>query len=130
MKGELSYVRILTKDFPKSFNFYQNQVGLEIKLGDENSTYAEFKTGNTILALFKCKLMHEALGIDMEDCVQECQDKNVIIFAVENVEEEYQRLKENGIIFLTGPTDRPDWSVRTAHFRDPDGTILEINQRI
>jgi catechol 2,3-dioxygenase-like lactoylglutathione lyase family enzyme len=24
--------------------------------------------------------------------------------------------------------DRPEWGIRTAHFRDPDGNLIEINQ--
>ncbi|WP_343423381.1 hypothetical protein [Candidatus Flexifilum breve] len=24
------------------------------------------------------------------------------------------------------PTNRPDWSMRTVHFRDPDGNLVEL----
>lgn len=130
MKGYLSYIRLLSKDFSRTFNFYKDDVGLEVKLGEEDSDYAEFKTGGTILALYKCKLMNQALGIDMEDCIQECQDKSVVIFNVDSVDDEYRRLQEKGIIFVCPPTDRKEWDVRTAHFRDPDGTVIEINQHL
>lgn len=30
----------------------------------------------------------------------------------------------------TPSQDRPDWGVRVAHFRDPDGNLIEINQNL
>jgi lactoylglutathione lyase len=45
---------------------------------------------------------------------------------VDNVDEVYQRLKDHNGILMAPPTDRPDWGIRTAHFRDPDGNLIEI----
>jgi catechol 2,3-dioxygenase-like lactoylglutathione lyase family enzyme len=38
----------------------------------------------------------------------------------------YADLKAKGITFITEPQDRAHWGIRTAHFRDPDGNLLEI----
>jgi lactoylglutathione lyase len=35
-------------------------------------------------------------------------------------------LQIKGVSFLTEPKNRPDWGIRTAHFRDPAGNLLEI----
>jgi hypothetical protein len=28
------------------------------------------------------------------------------------------------------PQDRPEWGIRVAHVRDPDGTLVEVNEPI
>lgn len=47
-------------------------------------------------------------------------------FEVDDVDVAYQQLRDKGITFVTEPLDRPDWGIRTAHFRDPDGNLIEI----
>lgn len=46
-------------------------------------------------------------------------------FNVENIDEEFQRLKSLNINieFVAGPTTYP-WGARTLHFRDPEGNII------
>jgi len=50
------------------------------------------------------------------------------LFEVPNVDRASQELKTKGVVFETEPMDRPEWGIRTAHFRDPDGNLIEINQ--
>lgn len=128
MTYDLNYVRILTNNYKDSFNFYTKKIGLEIKMGDENSNYAEFKTDTAVYSLFNAKDMAKSLG--MEHCQErhECNFTSAIIFRVDDVDKEFERLKANGVIFLANPTDRKEWFVRTAHFRDLDGNLIEINQ--
>ncbi|MFV9644620.1 MAG: VOC family protein, partial [Desulfobacterales bacterium] len=51
-------------------------------------------------------------------------------FEVPNVDKATQELKAKGVVFETEPTDRSVWGIRTAHFRDPDGNLIEINQAL
>ena len=41
-----------------------------------------------------------------------------------------ERLKGSGTAFLTDPHDRPDWGIRVAHLRDPDGNLVELSRRL
>jgi len=50
------------------------------------------------------------------------------VFGVENVDTACIVLQEQGVQLLTQSTDRADWGIHTAHFRDPDGNLIEINQ--
>jgi catechol 2,3-dioxygenase-like lactoylglutathione lyase family enzyme len=42
------------------------------------------------------------------------------------VDEAYRQLQARGVAFVTIPQSREEWGIRTAHFRDPDGNLLEI----
>ncbi|MBK8019931.1 MAG: VOC family protein [Chloroflexi bacterium] len=54
------------------------------------------------------------------------QDSSLLVFEVDDVDQAVQSLQGKGVSFIAMPTDRPDWGMRTAHFRDPDGNLLEI----
>jgi lactoylglutathione lyase len=70
--------------------------------------------------------MAEAVGTAAKPAQAECQDRVAMIFQVKDVDEVYRRLKDKGVTFINPPLDRPDWGIRAAHFRDPDGNLLEI----
>ena len=55
------------------------------------------------------------------------QDSVVLVLATANVDEAAKALRAKGVALATEPTDRPLWGIRTAHFRDPDGHLIEIN---
>lgn len=110
------------------FHFYKDILGLQLKLGDENSTYCEFETGSTDIAIFEKKMMGKAIGVELKNI--DYNHNLVIVFPVMNVDEVYKRIKEKGIKFIKKPTTYEDWDVRAAQFNDPDGNLIEINTRI
>ncbi|MBK6328876.1 MAG: VOC family protein [Chloroflexi bacterium] len=72
--------------------------------------------------------MSEVLGTTHLPAQVNAQDKVCLVFAVENVEAMCAKLKAAGVQLAAELTDHPDWGIRTAHFRDPDGNLIEINQ--
>jgi lactoylglutathione lyase len=52
-----------------------------------------------------------------------------VLFLVDDVDAEAERLRGLGVEFLSGPVDRP-WGHRTLHLLDPDGFVIELAQRI
>jgi lactoylglutathione lyase len=72
--------------------------------------------------------MSETLGTSSKPAQADRQDTICFTFSVESVDEFCKHLKEKGIALITKPTDHVDWGIRTAHFRDPDGNLIEINQ--
>ncbi|MBE9034060.1 VOC family protein [aff. Roholtiella sp. LEGE 12411] len=126
MKLQLSHLRLLVANYKDSFLFYRDLLRFDVDWGDENSEYAEFNTGYVKLGLFKKELMAPVVPSIEQPSYVANRDKIALIFAVDNVDEVYQQVKDHHAIVVTPPQDRPDWGIRTAHFRDPDGNLIEI----
>ncbi|MBW4615891.1 MAG: VOC family protein [Desmonostoc vinosum HA7617-LM4] len=126
MKLQLTHTRLLVSNFKDTFLFYRDLLRFDVDWGDENSGYAEFNTGYVKLGLFKMELMAEVVPRVVQPSYVANQDRIALIFAVDNVDEVYQQVKDHGATVVTSPVDRPDWGIRTAHFRDPDGNLIEI----
>jgi catechol 2,3-dioxygenase-like lactoylglutathione lyase family enzyme len=128
MNYQLDYIRLLVSNFKDCFLFYRDVLGFKATYGSENDVYADFDTGKTTLALFSRSNMSETVGTLglPENAI--AQDKTCLVFGIENVNTACQRLISLGVSLLTEPADRPAWGIRTAHFRDPDGNLIEIFQ--
>jgi predicted enzyme related to lactoylglutathione lyase len=103
-------------------------MGFAVTFGTENEIYADFNTGETVIALFDQMAMSTAVGTSHLPADSSAQDKVCLIFAVEDVDAACLQLKKQGVLLISDPADRPDWGIRTAHFRDPAGNLIEINQ--
>jgi catechol 2,3-dioxygenase-like lactoylglutathione lyase family enzyme len=126
MSLRFSHTRLLVRDYAACFRFYRDVLGFEPGFGDETSGYADFQTGEVTLALFDRGEMAAAVGAEHLPTFVESQDAVALIFTVDDVDQAYGALRAKGITFVTEPHDRADWGIRVAHFRDPDGTLLEM----
>ncbi|MEH1866948.1 MAG: VOC family protein [Nostoc sp.] len=126
MKLQLTHLRLLVSNYKDSFLFYRDLLKFDVDWGDEESGYAELNTGYLKLGLFKKELMAEVVPRIEQPSYIVNRDKIVLVFAVDNVDEVYNQVKSHNAIIVTEPQDRPDWGIRTAHFRDPDGNLIEI----
>ncbi|MEU3310297.1 VOC family protein [Nocardiopsis sp. NPDC055551] len=124
-----SYIRLLVNDYEACFRFYSDVLGLSVLWGDENSRYAEFDVeSGTRLAINQREVMAEALETDTADPELPHQDRLAVIFEVEDVDGTAERLVNDGARQVMEPRDWTAWGIRAAHFRDPDGYLLEINR--
>ena len=121
---KLANTRLLVKDFKTSFLFYRDVLGLSPSFGSEDDVYADLKTGGALLALFQSEIMEAAVGIG--GTPMDGRDGAVLVFEVDDVDGIVAELEAKGVTFLTQPQNRPDWGIRTAHMRDPEGNLVEV----
>jgi lactoylglutathione lyase len=128
MNFKYEYTRLLVSNFKECFRFYRDAMGFQVGFGTENDTYADFVVGAVNISLFDKREMSEAVGTADKQARADDQDSICLVFAVEAVDAACQQLKAKGVHLTVEPTDHPDWGIRTAHLRDPDGNLIEINQ--
>lgn len=123
-----SYIRLLVDDYEACFRFYSDVLKLPVLRGDEHSRYAEFDVDSTTrLALNQREVMAEALETDTADPGLPHQDRMAVVFEVDDVDATAARLVASGARQVMAPRDWTAWGIRAAHFRDPDGYLLEVS---
>jgi len=128
MTPKYEFTRLLVTNFKECFRFYRDVMGFKVNFGTEDDTYADFEIGAVNISLFDKAEMSATLGTSSKPVHTEMQDTICLTFSVESVDEFCRHLKEKGVSLLTEPADHKDWGIRTLHFRDPDGHLIEINQ--
>ena len=119
----VGYVILYVRDLDVSVAFYQNVIGLPFKLRDAG--YAEFVTGETKFGLLERTGASDLIHREPT----EGGPAGEVLFLVDDVDAEAERLRGLGVEFLTGPVDR-SWGHRTLHLLDPDGFVVELAQEI
>ena len=119
----VGYVILYVRDLEASVAFYQDVIGLPFKLRDAG--YAEFVTGETRFGLLERARASALIGREPT----QGGPAGEVLFLVDDVEAEAERLRGLGVEFLSGPVDRP-WGHRTLHLLDPDGFVVELVQKI
>jgi catechol 2,3-dioxygenase-like lactoylglutathione lyase family enzyme len=127
MQGRLENIRLLVNDFDGCFRFYRDVMGLRVTWGKEGSNYASFAAGPITLSIFLRRLM--ARDLDTQDLPVQAvaQDRVLLAFKVDDMEEEVATILARGCRLCVRVTDHPDYGIRTAHLRDPDGNLIELN---
>lgn len=128
MNYKYEFTRLLVSNFKECFLFYRDMMGFSVGFGTEDDTYADFTVGAVNISLFDKHEMSVTLNTAHLPESVDAQDKVCLVFAVENVDEACQQLRSKGVQLAVEPTNHADWGIRTAHFRDPDGNLIEINQ--
>ena len=122
-----SHFRLLVSDFPATFRFYREVVGLPTTSSpDASGPYAEFELGgDKYLGLFDRALMLEAVG-QPADLPRAADDQALLCISVDDVDAEAQRLQGLGVELAAPPADHEPWGMRTVYVRDPEGNLVEF----
>jgi lactoylglutathione lyase len=127
MPMRFTHTRLLVDDVPGTLAFYRDVLGFTVTFADEGN-YADLRCGDAALALFLRSAMEETINATHSGTTG--NDQVVLILSVESVDATARELAGKGVTFVTPPTDMPDWGIRVAHFRDPAGTLIEINHSL
>ncbi len=117
---ELAGFCIITDDVRRLSLFYQRILRAEAA-GDD--VHTEIRTRGAGLAIYSTDAARKDMGFDFSTYCG--SGKAVLMFKVDDVDGEYERLQ--GIVeeFMTTPKTYP-WGARAFHFRDPDGNIVDL----
>lgn len=116
----LASLRIITADIKRLVPFLENITNLKATWYTED--FAEIKTSSTTLAIGSTR----TLSLFGEGIAEPATNKSVIIeFRVENVDNEYDRIKDLVSDVVQEPTTMP-WGNRSLLFRDPDGNLINF----
>jgi predicted enzyme related to lactoylglutathione lyase len=112
---ELKGVCIHTNNVPGLVSFYSKVLNLKAEGDDNHSVFNEVK-----LAIWNPGYIDEIRSKTSDRFL-------TLMFEVESVDEEYQRLKKLDmfILFTSEPTDY-DWGCRAFGFKDPDGNDVDF----
>ena len=121
----LTHVRLLVEDVTRSANFYRDVVGFDQQL--DAGVYVELRAGDALLGIYGREDMGHVLGSSARPPGLEDGDRVLLCLGVEDVDDTHDRLTQKGVSFATAPHDQEAWVIRVAHFRDPDGNLIEIS---
>ena len=110
----IGYVNVFVSHFEEVRDFFTEVVGLECLSSETEFGYASFAAGPISFALAQTDdqtLVGRHTGVG---------------FMTEDIEAEYQRLKNLGVAFDLPPTAQP-WGGVLALFKDPDGNIYYLD---
>ena len=113
-------IRIITANIVTLVEFYEKATGVEAKWSTDD--FAEIVTSSFTLAIGSTR----TLAFFGDGVAQPATNKSVIIeFLVENVDAEYERIKNLTDDIVQKPTTMP-WGNRSLLFRDTDGNLINF----
>ncbi|MER7361794.1 VOC family protein [Nonomuraea wenchangensis] len=126
--------RLLAGDFAAAFRFYDavlpELIGAERMKGTEAGPYAHWDVGGQgVLTLFDREAMARVAGTaHLPGHGSAAQDVVMFVSRVADVDAGYRFCLRQGGLGVAPPVDRPEWGagLRTAHLRDPEGNLLEL----
>jgi lactoylglutathione lyase len=119
-------ITIFVEDSRRSKRFYQDVFGLPVHFEDPNSVV--FKFDNLLINLLDMRAAHDLIGPAAVGGGESGSRFQLTIW-VDDTDAVCSELGKRGVELLNGPVNR-EWGMRTASFKDPDGHIWEIAQRL
>ncbi len=117
---KLTSLRMISKDIKAAVAFYEQIAGITATWYTED--FAELSTDSITIAIGSTRTMQ----LFSEGLTDFAGTKSTIIeFLVNNVDEEYERIKNIASEIIQEPTTMP-WGNRSLLFCDPDGNMINF----
>lgn len=127
MLRHLAYVVLFVEDLERSLAFYLEK--LEMAVRHRAEEYVELAVEGPKFALLERWRLPALVGEAESGPPPPGTHEGEVAFLVENIDEEYARLRSMGAAFVCAPENRA-WGQRTAYLRDPDGHLIELAQNL
>jgi uncharacterized glyoxalase superfamily protein PhnB len=110
---------LITENVPGLVRFYEKIFNSQ---AEGNETHAELIIAGVGLAIFSKAGMEQMAPGSMR---QAGYGSFTLMFNVDDVDAEWERLQTLGVEFVKPPQTHP-WGARSFWFRDPDGNIIDF----
>ncbi|HCI04371.1 TPA: hypothetical protein DEW47_00085 [Patescibacteria group bacterium] len=142
MSINLRHIGIVTNNLENSLKFYKDILGFKIKMeGFEDRNFIDHILNLKKSSLMTVKLVDEKGGIIEllkydnprgKPIKREINDLGLSHFAltVDDLNETYDRLKNNNIEFVSAPILSPDNKAKVCFCYDPNGIVIELVEQI
>ena len=132
MTISLHYSPITVNDVDESIGFYRDALGLSVRGDVASGDYRWVTLGSDDQPGVEIVLSQPHAGRSEADgdALQELLTKGSlgpIVFATDNVDTTFERVRSSGAEVLQEPIDQP-WGPRDCAFRDPSGNTVRILQ--
>lgn len=125
-----STLRILVrKDYGACYDFYTGIIGMVPVWGDRNGPYTSFaisKDEPPCFAIFSGDTMSEFPGYEQPKVFSQ-PDTIMAVIPSDDLDNDYKRLTDAGVQFVSEPRFMEEWGMRCTYFRDPEGNLFELN---
>ncbi len=132
MTISLQYTNITVNDVDESLAFYRDALGLDVRNDVSSGGFRWVTLGSEEQPELGIVLSEPHAGRSQADgdTLQELVTKGAlgpIVFASDDVDAAFEKLRSSGAEVLQEPIDQP-WGPRDCAFRDPSGNIVRIAQ--
>ena len=117
MLSQVWYVTVYVQDFARAIHFYQDTLGLTLRMRHDEFGHGSFATQGALFSI-------QRVGADQASFVGR---QTGIGFGVADLDAEYRRLSDKGVKF-TMPPERQSWGGYMSMFADPEGNIFYLDQ--
>lgn len=135
----IRHIGITVKDLDQAIDFYQGILGFKVvKRMNEQGKFIDYLSGLKNVDVTTVKMaaddgnLIELLFYHSHPCLTDERKRlteiglSHIAFTVEDITEEYNKLKKAGVKFNSAPKVSPDKYAKVAFFRDPEGNFIEL----
>ena len=116
--SSIGQIGLSVSDVNRAVEFYRDKLGMKFLFTAQN------------MAFFDCGGIRLLLGLPEPN--QE-SFRSLIYYKVEDIQAAAETLKSRGIVFESDPrmvARMPDHDLWLAHFRDPDGNVVELMSEV
>jgi catechol 2,3-dioxygenase-like lactoylglutathione lyase family enzyme len=118
---ELTHIWLLVEDMPRALGFYRDTLGLAVAA--DLGGFVELNANERfLLSLFLRSAMAESEpAIALSPMAGQ---RAALVFEVTGLDAYCADLRAKGVEFASAEADHPEWGLRSAFLRDPDGNLL------
>ena len=113
-------IRLITDDVARLVDFYEKVSGTPVRWSTPDFAEVETPAGTLAIASTRTVALFGAGSARAAD-----NHTAIIEFLVDDVDTEYERIKQITTEFVIAPTTMP-WGNRSLLFRDPDGNLVNF----